>query len=70
MLTFSTENHGFSLSTIYRLMTDIDSPCLIVVKDTNNQIFGAMTSTNILQSDHFYGTGESFLFTFYPDFKV
>jgi hypothetical protein len=21
-------------------------------------------------SDHFYGTGESFLYTFYPDFKV
>ena len=34
------------------------------------QLFGAMTSCALKVSDHFYGTGESFLFTFNPEFKV
>jgi len=29
-----------------------------------------MTSCEMKISDHFYGTGESFLYTFYPEFKV
>lgn len=29
-----------------------------------------MTSCKLYQAEHFYGTGESFLFTFYPTFKV
>lgn len=69
-LIYSTEKHGFSLKTLYRLMQDIDSPVLLVVKDTEENVFGAMTSEEMKVSDHFYGTGESFLYTFYPEFKV
>ncbi|XP_041360796.1 oxidation resistance protein 1-like isoform X3 [Gigantopelta aegis] len=69
-LTYSTELHGFSLKTLYRYMYGIDSPILLVVMDTNEHVFGAVTSCAIKMSDHFYGTGESFLFTFYPEFKV
>jgi hypothetical protein len=29
-----------------------------------------MSSSKLYQSEHYYGTGESFLFTFYPSFKV
>jgi hypothetical protein len=29
-----------------------------------------MSSTKLYQSEHFYGSGESFLFTFWPSFKV
>jgi hypothetical protein len=29
-----------------------------------------MSSSKLYQSEHYYGTGESFLFTFYPTFKV
>ncbi len=29
-----------------------------------------MTSCKLYSSDHYYGTGESFLFTFYPKFKI
>lgn len=32
------------------------------------QKFGSLLSTTLQPSDHFYGTGETFLFTFYPDF--
>nr|XP_022295152.1 oxidation resistance protein 1-like isoform X3 [Crassostrea virginica] len=69
-LIYSTEQHGFSLKTLYRDMQGVDSPVMLVVKDTNNNIFGALTSCELKPSDHFYGTGESFLFTFYPEFKV
>jgi hypothetical protein len=32
---------------------------------------GAMTVSKVFESKHkFYGTGESFLYTFYPEFKV
>lgn len=33
-----------------------------------SQKFGALLSTILQMSDHFYGTGETFLFTFYPEF--
>lgn len=35
-----------------------------------SQVFGALTSCALKMSDHFYGTGESLLFTFCPDFQV
>ncbi|XP_071142987.1 oxidation resistance protein 1-like isoform X1 [Mytilus edulis] len=69
-LIYSTEKHGFSLKTMYRHMHDIDTPILLVVKDTAENVFGAMTSCEMKVSDHFYGTGESFLYSFYPEFKV
>ena len=33
------------------------------------QKFGALLSHSLKISDHFYGTGETFLFTFYPTFE-
>lgn len=54
---------------MYREMGKIDSPILLVIQDTNGAVFGALTSHPLRTSDLFYGTGESFLFTFYPDFE-
>lgn len=34
------------------------------------QIFGAFVPHQLIVSESFYGNGESFLFTFYPDFRV
>lgn len=68
-LIFSTSQHGFSLQTMYRKMAQYDTPVLMVVQDTENNVFGALTSCTVKASDHFYGTGESFLFTFCPEFK-
>ncbi|KAL3847555.1 hypothetical protein ACJMK2_018460 [Sinanodonta woodiana] len=69
-LIYSTDKHGFSLKTLYRSMQGLDSPILLVVKDTDDKVFGAMTSCSLKMSDYFYGTGESFLYTFYPEFRV
>ncbi|XP_048250781.1 oxidation resistance protein 1-like isoform X3 [Haliotis rufescens] len=69
-LIYSTDLHGFSLKTLYRDMCQVDSPILLVVADTSNNVFGAVTNCAFKLSDHFYGTGESFLYTFYPEFKV
>ncbi|KAG5680738.1 hypothetical protein PVAND_010228 [Polypedilum vanderplanki] len=69
-LVFSTSQHGFSLNSLYRKMHKLESPILIVIEDTDHNVFGALTSCSLHVSDHFYGTGESLLFKFNPTFKV
>ncbi|XP_050541418.1 oxidation resistance protein 1 isoform X4 [Daktulosphaira vitifoliae] len=69
-LIFSTLQHGFSLNSMYRKMSKVESPILLVIQDTQNNVFGALTSCALKMSDHFYGTGESLLYTFCPDFQV
>ncbi|KAI7799171.1 putative oxidation resistance protein 1, partial [Triplophysa rosa] len=69
-LAFSTSNHGMSIKSLYRTMQGQDSPVLMVIKDSDGQLFGALASEPFKVSDGFYGTGETFLFTFCPDFKV
>ncbi|XP_051879852.1 oxidation resistance protein 1a isoform X3 [Pristis pectinata] len=69
-LIYSTSKHGMSLKTLYRSMTGVDTPMLLVIKDSDGQLFGALASEPFKVSDCFYGTGETFLFTFYPEFKI
>ncbi|XP_044743492.1 oxidation resistance protein 1 isoform X3 [Chrysoperla carnea] len=69
-LVFSTSQHGFSLNSMYRKMSKLESPILMVIEDTDNNVFGALTSCALKVSDHFYGTGESLLFRFSPKFQV
>ncbi|XP_036411355.1 oxidation resistance protein 1-like isoform X2 [Megalops cyprinoides] len=69
-LAFSTSKHGMSLKTLYRTMQGQDTPVLLVIKDSDGQVFGALASEPFKVSDGFYGTGETFLFTFCPDFEV
>ncbi|KAM8966195.1 oxidation resistance protein 1 isoform 2-T2 [Pelodytes ibericus] len=69
-LVYSTAKHGMSLKTLYRTMLGLDTPVLLVIKDSDAQIFGALASEPFKVSDCFYGTGETFLFTFCPDFEV
>ncbi len=38
VLTFSTDVNGFSLNTLYRLLSEIDGPCLVVVMDTARNV--------------------------------
>jgi hypothetical protein len=38
ILTFSTDVNGFSLNTLYRLLSEIDGPCLVVVMDTARNV--------------------------------
>uniref|UniRef100_A0A3P9HS94 TLDc domain-containing protein n=2 Tax=Oryzias latipes TaxID=8090 RepID=A0A3P9HS94_ORYLA len=50
-------------------MGAIDSPVLIVIKDSLDEIFGAFLSHPLRPSETFYGTGETFLFMLHPRFK-
>ncbi|XP_078789998.1 oxidation resistance protein 1a isoform X11 [Oryzias latipes] len=69
-LAFGTAKHGMSIKTLYRAMQGQDTPVLMVIKDSDGQVFGALASEPFKVSDGFYGTGETFLFTFYPEFEV
>ncbi|XP_015237995.1 nuclear receptor coactivator 7-like [Cyprinodon tularosa] len=68
-LVYSTNNHGSSLKTLYRNMADLDSPVLLVIKDIHKKVFGAFCSDPFRVSKYCYGTGETFLFSFNPDFQ-
>ncbi|XP_070788823.1 nuclear receptor coactivator 7 isoform X1 [Pituophis catenifer annectens] len=68
-LVYSTQEHGTSLKTLYRKSSSLDSPVLLVIRDMDNQIFGAYATHAFRLSDHYYGTGETFLYTFNPIFK-
>ncbi|NWT60050.1 TLDC2 protein, partial [Erythrocercus mccallii] len=69
-LLFSTGRDGFSLRTLYRSRARPDSPALLLIRDTEAQTFGAFSASAIRSSSGFYGTGETFLFSFCPELKV
>lgn len=37
-LVFSTSQHGFSLNSMYRKMYKLESPILLVIEDTDNNV--------------------------------
>ncbi|XP_071006872.1 nuclear receptor coactivator 7-like isoform X2 [Oncorhynchus clarkii lewisi] len=69
-LAYSTAEHGTSLKTLYRSLLDVDSPVLLVIKDMGNQLFGGYSTHPFRVSEHCYGTGETFLFSFCPEIKM
>eukprot|EP00057_Strongylocentrotus_purpuratus_P019239 XP_011673713.1 PREDICTED: nuclear receptor coactivator 7 isoform X2 [Strongylocentrotus purpuratus] len=64
VLVFSTAIHGYSLHSLYRNMATWESPILLILRDSEGHVFGALTSCALKVSDHYYGTGESFLYKF------
>eukprot|EP01103_Thecamoeba_quadrilineata_P014402 TRINITY_DN4293_c0_g1_i1.p1 TRINITY_DN4293_c0_g1~~TRINITY_DN4293_c0_g1_i1.p1 ORF type:complete len:337 (+),score=18.22 TRINITY_DN4293_c0_g1_i1:969-1979(+) len=69
VLYYSTANNGFSLNTLYRKTKDI-APMLLLLKTTTNHRFGAFLSQSWKQSEFFYGSGETFIFSLLPNPKV
>ncbi|EKE39236.1 hypothetical protein ENUP19_0252G0032 [Entamoeba nuttalli] len=65
---FSTKTDGFSLSNLYSLCA-ARSPLIILVRDDTGALFGGYVSDPIKIHRHYYGTGESFLFTIEPHTK-
>ncbi|MPC20040.1 Oxidation resistance protein 1 [Portunus trituberculatus] len=37
-LVFSTSQHGFSLNSLYRKMNDVDSPIMLFIQDTKQNV--------------------------------
>ncbi|KAJ8287482.1 hypothetical protein COCON_G00001410 [Conger conger] len=68
-LTYSTSCHGASLKSLYRKLVGLESPVLIVIKDSRSQVFGSFLSHPLRLSETFYGTGETFLFMLHPRIK-
>ncbi|NXG78178.1 TLDC2 protein, partial [Baryphthengus martii] len=69
-LLYCTRLDGFSLQTLYRSRGQPGSPALLLIRDTMAQAFGAFSASTIHCSTGFYGTGETFLFSFSPVLKV
>lgn len=63
-LAFTTSHMGFSLKSLYRSLSQYEGPVLLIIKDSSSTVFGAFCSCPIKPSDCFYGTGETYLFTF------
>ena len=66
---FSISIDGCALRTFYDKCQDINNS-IIVVKDDDNNIFGAYASERFEPNKNFVGTGECFLFTFYQGNKI
>ncbi|XP_077523531.1 GTPase-activating protein skywalker-like [Amblyomma americanum] len=68
-MIYSTNEHGSSLTNFY-LHTDMWEPTVVVVLTTRGERFGAYCSTKWQERKQaYFGTGETFLFTFVPEPK-
>ncbi|KAI5736109.1 hypothetical protein M8J76_000092 [Diaphorina citri] len=75
VLLYTTEEHGCSLTTFY-YRVEQHEPTLLMIKTTNNEVFGAYCSTKWGERNQkdergnrtaYFGTGETFLFSLYPE---
>ncbi|CAO3590597.1 unnamed protein product [Absidia cylindrospora] len=60
-LLYSLDQHGISLTTLYRLVKNNKGPCILAIKDAEDQVFGAFLNETLKPTTHYYGTGECFL---------
>ena len=62
-LVYSPSEHGTALRTMYRNACEFGAT-LLIIEDTTHTVFGGFVSEPWRVTKRFYGTGESFLFTF------
>lgn len=62
-LLFSNKIDGTSFGTLLR-KAKYNSPFILLIKDDNNFVFGSYGNDALDYSNDYYGSGETFLFTF------
>eukprot|EP00916_Digyalum_oweni_P014973 GHVL01024464.1.p2 GENE.GHVL01024464.1~~GHVL01024464.1.p2 ORF type:complete len:573 (+),score=77.35 GHVL01024464.1:2028-3746(+) len=65
-LVFCPKIHGISITTFYRLMEDVPSS-VMVIEDSDGNVFGGFSSVTWHHSCRYYGTGEVFVFKCSPN---
>jgi len=63
-LLYSATKHGISMKQFY-MNTLGEKITILVIKDDNQHILGGYLSESIRNSQKFYGTGETFVFSFH-----
>ena len=75
VLLYTTEEHGCCLTTFFNRV-DNHEPTILLIKTTNDEIFGAYLSSQWSMRNardergerlRYFGTGETFLFTLWPE---
>ena len=64
-LIYSMREHGVSLDTLYS-KCEKKKPLIMIVQAHDKTRFGAFLSQGLYKSGSFYGSAESFVFTFHP----
>jgi hypothetical protein len=71
ILHYTISVDGTSLKSFYNRCKEKKlNNSLLIIKDSENNIFGAYASEILAPSNHFFGTAECFLFTFYKENKI
>lgn len=70
-LLFCTQQHGYSLQTLFKNNGDCEAT-IMFVKTTKGAVFGAFLTQSWMHRKprHYFGTGESFLFSLVPEHTV
>ncbi|CAG8572486.1 9306_t:CDS:2 [Rhizophagus irregularis] len=62
-LLYSLDQDGTSMTTMYHKVKD-KGPLILVIKDMDEQVFGAFVSEPLKQRPSYYGSGECFLWKY------
>ncbi|KAL1923890.1 uncharacterized protein VTP21DRAFT_6925 [Calcarisporiella thermophila] len=62
-LLYSLDQHGISMATLYYRARG-KGPCVLVIRDADDMIFGAFVNEGFKMKTSYYGTGECFLWKY------
>ena len=63
-LLYATSHDGVSMITFYENVKNY-AGTILIIRDTNGSVFGGFANAPWKKGKYFYGTGETFIFSFY-----
>lgn len=69
-LVYHSAINGFSFATFMGSVSSVEGPTILVMKDTEGDIYGGYASQNWERHSDFYGDNKSFLFQLYPQASI